>query len=52
MGREAAYTGKVVTFDDVRQQHDRAAAAVHRPVGDAADAAGADARRDHELRLP
>ena len=34
-----------------RQQHDRAGAAVHRPVGQPADAAGADARRDHELRL-
>ena len=51
MGREAAYTGKVVTFDDVvnsTTSSPRRQSICRR----AADAAGPDARRDHELRLP
>ena len=51
MGREAAYTGKVVTFDDIVNSTTVLAPPVPRPVGRAVDAAGADARRDHELRL-
>ena len=51
MGREAAYTGKVVTFDDIVNSTTVLAPPSIDLSADAADAAGADARRDHELRL-
>ena len=43
MGRESAYTGKVVTWDDIAQREDAAGAGEPRPLGRPADAAGADA---------
>ena len=52
MGREAGYTGKVVTWDDVVNQQTVLAPPSIDLSATAADAAGADARRDHELRLP